>query len=242
MRKLILAIAAVLLFGAACGDDDSLSAAGGGDFCDFNADISTGVDEVDISGDPGDLEAAFDNLLNNIDRAVDLAPDEIRDDVATLADAMEGFVDILAEYDYNMFAMGAAAEDDPRLAAMEDPAFEAAGDRVNEYCGFDDGDDDLSDDGGLGGDDGSDGGDDSGLDDAGDGIDPVELPDEVTDEVRAMMIQTYQSIFGWDEDLASCVIEELDLDDPNTIPDMTQFEDLNAEICGQPILELFATG
>lgn len=260
MRRILMTVAVVLLVAAACGGDDSGSLAdaidaqdsgsdggssdddssdsssddaaddggddggdddepgdfGAGsssDFCNFNEDIESGLDDLDIFGEVDGVRNAFAQLRDNIDQAVGLAPSEIRDDVALLSEGIEAFVEVLEDYDYDFFAI---PEDDPRLAALEDPQFDAASDRVNAFCGFDDTDD---------------------FDSSGDGDDVPDLgiPD---DEARAIVIQGLQTAFGWDAELASCVVDELGLDDPSSI-DSSVFGDPTAEVCGQSIAELF---
>ena len=107
------------------------------EFCEF---IIAYANEVEaefnvISLSPEELEAAFNDNLDSINQALALAPDELRDDVALFADAYGGFIDFLSEYDFNFLAIPEDAFDDPRLAALEDPALEEAGNRIEEYCG-----------------------------------------------------------------------------------------------------------
>ena len=209
------------------GSDDGGSDDGGGDFgagsntdfCQFNEQVNSGIDDVDIfSGDPGDLEDAFGQVVDDIDRAVGLAPNAIKADIAILAEGFNGFVEVMADYDYDLFAV---PEDDPRLAALDDPRYEEAGNRVDAFCGIEDESEPTGD------------GFDTGGDDAE--VPDLGLPD---DETRAIVIQGLQSAFGWDADLAACVVDELGLDDPSSI-DPSVFGDLSGEVCGQSILELF---
>lgn len=85
-----------------------------------------------------DLEDAVREMNNVLDRWADDAPSEIRSDVRIIVDAMEGFFEILEENDFDFIAMAFAAEDDPRVAALDSAEFTAAVDRLNEYCGYED--------------------------------------------------------------------------------------------------------
>jgi hypothetical protein len=112
MRKILIPLfLTALLFSVACGDDD-----GGGDTAagDSSGGDSGGADdfcgillELDQAQDPTDdldenateqdveeaLRTAFEDLGVQIDDLRDAAPDEIKDDVNTVADAVESFVD-----------------------------------------------------------------------------------------------------------------------------------------------------
>jgi len=51
--------------------------------------------------------------------------------------AFGGFVDFLSEYGWDFLAISEEALDDPRLAALEDLELEAAGMRIENFCGID---------------------------------------------------------------------------------------------------------
>ncbi len=72
-----------------------------------------------------------------LDRWANDAPSEIRSDVGIIVDTMKGFFELLEENDFDFMAVALAAEDDPRLAALDSTKFNAAVDRLNEYCGYD---------------------------------------------------------------------------------------------------------
>jgi hypothetical protein len=253
MRKIIVTMAVVVLFAAACGDDSSsltgepedadagsvddgsadddsaddgsedMADGSGSDFCNFDAGIDEGMDSIDPSfSNPEEIEATFEQLMDDIDQAVDMAPDELRADVELLADGVSGLVEVLAEYDFNFLAIPESATDDPRMAALEDPAYEAASARIDAYCGFDD----EPDAGETGSDDPGSEGD----------VDPdLGLP---SDEMRDLAIQSLQAVYGWDAALAECVVDELGLEDPAN-QDPSLYTDPTAEVCGQSLAELF---
>lgn len=116
-----------------------ISANPGDDFCAFITAYAEEVEqEFDVIGmSPAELEAAFTANLDAMNQARDLAPNELRADVELFVDAYGGFIDFLAEYDFNFLALTEEALNDPRLQALEDPALEAAGKRIEEYCGID---------------------------------------------------------------------------------------------------------
>ena len=72
-----------------------------------------------------------------LDRWANDAPSEIRSDVGIIVDTMKGFFELLEENDFDFMAVALAAEDDPRLAALDSTKFNAATDRLDEYCGYD---------------------------------------------------------------------------------------------------------
>ena len=105
------------------------------EFCRFANEVDQSQDDFGL--DPEGLEETFQETLDALDQARDLAPDEIRDDINMLADAFEDFVELLAEYEYDFLALGTEAADDPRMVAFESEELSAASDRVNAFCGFD---------------------------------------------------------------------------------------------------------
>ncbi len=243
MRLLLPLVLVFTLFAAACGDDGggTQSAAG---FCDRNNQIEASLDGIDAEFEAAFGEGDFSGLGEYFGEALDLmrgslgsAPSEIRDDVGTLIAGFETFVEVMEDYDYNLFAI---PEDEPRLAALDDPEFDAASDRISAYCGVDDDDsdggtdvgtdDDTSDgtpvdDGGAGGDDDSD--------------DPDVGFDE--DQMTDLVAQGLATSFGIDIDLARCIVAEAGLTDPESI-DPSVFGDLSTPICGTTMGEILTGG
>jgi len=209
------------------GNDDSGNGGATGEgastqFCQFISQIDQETDTVGDEFDtldPSDLSDAYAGIQGYIDQAVTMAPGPIQDDVNYLASAFSGFNEILAEYDYDIFAMlsDPSVEADPRFQEFDSDEFDAADERVNNFCGIENVP--------SGGSAGSDG----------------DVPDIPIDgEMREIIISTYQSIFGWDEALATCVVDELGLNDPTGAIDPEVFSDPNAQICGQSLTELFS--
>jgi hypothetical protein len=235
MRQLMILISALGLLAGACGDDGgTLGGFGSDDFCDSNERIEARLDGMDAefetafaSGDFSGLGAYFGEALELMRGAAGSAPGEIRADIDTLVTGFEAFVAVLDDYDYNFFQI---PEDEPRLAALDNPEYEAASDRVDAYCGVDT-DADVDSDGGSGAD----------LDESPepdpDPVDPADAPDpgdEVEfgdDQIADLVAEALAQNFNIDVDLARCIVEEAGLSTPGAI-DPSAFEDLSAPICG----------
>lgn len=110
----------------------------GDDFCVFLVEYSENTDFSPIGMSAAEIEKLFNDNLDAIEQALTIAPSEVRDDVAMFADAYEGFVGFLSEYNYNFLAIPESALQDPRLQALEDPELTAAGERIGAFCGIDD--------------------------------------------------------------------------------------------------------
>jgi hypothetical protein len=100
---IVAAVAASVVAVAACGGDDA-----GGDraaFCDAASSYEQAGAPNPSTASPAELEAAFSDAREALDRMEDTAPDEIADDVATVATTMGAFFEALAEkgYDYEAF-------------------------------------------------------------------------------------------------------------------------------------------
>jgi hypothetical protein len=125
--------------GSSSSSDSSSSSLGGSkdSFCtpEYADAVFEGFDPL---SDTDDLEDTIKEMNSLLDRWADDAPSEIRGDVRIIVDAMEGFFEILEENDFDFMAMALAAEDDPRLAALDSADFIAATNRLNEYCGYED--------------------------------------------------------------------------------------------------------
>jgi len=108
------------------------------DFCEFIIAYDEETDFSPIGMNAAELEEAFTNNLDAINQAAELAPSEIRGDVVMFAEAYAGFVELLAENGFNFLALANVDQNDPRLTALEDPDLQAAGDRIEAFCGIDD--------------------------------------------------------------------------------------------------------
>lgn len=109
----------------------------GSDFCAFLIQYADNAAISPIGLSPDQIKDAFVANLDAIQQAAAIAPGEISGDVDMFVVAYGGFVDFLGEYDYNFLAIPENGFDDPRLLALEDPALDAAGKRIEEFCGID---------------------------------------------------------------------------------------------------------
>ncbi len=124
----------------------TLAACGGGggssveEFCDIAEQANDAGDDVDValdSGDPGDIEDAMADALDEYQLAIDAAPEEIQEDVEILGDAQNELFDILEANDFDLVA----AIDDPDFTDLiEDKDIEDASDNLDDYlldeCGI----------------------------------------------------------------------------------------------------------
>ena len=129
-------------------DDPSLPAEGSGastNFCEFVSTFSD-VGDAPASLNPADIEESFTSTAEAIEQSLDIAPSEVRDDVAMISEAYNGFVELLGEYDFDFLNMPEEATNDPRLTALDGDELQLAGDRIVAFCGLDPevGDDDVS--------------------------------------------------------------------------------------------------
>lgn len=259
MKKLVILFAALGLLAAACGggdDDDSsggFSSGGGGtlsasEWCDFNEE----VEDLALFGDsfdPSNMESALAGFAEIIDDVGDRAPDEIREDVQTMGEAMADLDDILSEVDYDFLALSEAD-----LAGLDDPAITEASDNINAFaeanCGSgssDSGDADTgdSDTGDTDTGDTDTGGTDSGDEeapepddsgDSGEDVDTGDAPDP-NDSFRQIMVDSFMQS-GMTEEQATCVVDGIDLD-TLTSGDFDPFEFLDLyESCGVDLAQL----
>ena len=128
------------------GDDSDKDAGGDSTSPDKSSESSGGAADSDFCSPEGS-EAIFDGMdfmtatdlktelalvRESLDSWVDNAPSEIRDDARTAAETMRDLIDLLDEFDYDIFAM-VAAGDDPRFAAIQSPAFTEATNNIAAY-------------------------------------------------------------------------------------------------------------
>jgi hypothetical protein len=95
------------------------------------------VDIVDVVGgaqdDAAALGAAFQQLVDVLVDAAELAPDEIRSDVALVADGMTSLDAALAQVGYDFDALAASGAGGEVLEAVNAPVFADAGARLAAY-------------------------------------------------------------------------------------------------------------
>jgi hypothetical protein len=145
-----------------------------------------GFDNLDIT-DPDSVETAFQEVQVLMEDAADSAPDEIEDDVQILVDQARELFDALEDADFNF--------DELDASALETPEADAAAERIDEYCGFDDDLDDTLDT--------------LDVEDLGDIEDLGDLDEG---DARDQMVSVF-TLMGMTEEQANCVIDNIDLED-----------------------------
>jgi hypothetical protein len=109
------------------------------DFCNAAKDIASGDLANALSGDSPDLKAGFQKASDALAKAKDTAPSEIKQDVVTVADAFKKYSDFLAQYDYDIAKLTAAAQKDPKVLqqateGLSDPKIDEANNRIVAYA------------------------------------------------------------------------------------------------------------
>ncbi len=79
----------------------------------------------------------MEESLKALQRARDLAPRDVADDVDFVLSVFLDFFELLEENEWNLIAPGTSAADDPRLMAFDGDEFSAAIDRIGTFCGLD---------------------------------------------------------------------------------------------------------
>ena len=220
MKKLLVLFAVLALFAAACGggdDDDSGSDDGGSDetasedsgggdtlsadeWCNFNDE----VENLNLFGDDADFTSMEDSIgafLEIVDEVEDIAPEEIKDDIAVMGEFMADFDEALSEVDYDFFSLT-----ESQLAALDDPAVEEASENISQYavdnCDVPAGDTDPSDEPQV---------EEPPEEDAGD--DPVDELDPTSDDtLREVLVSSFMQS-GMTEEQANCFLDKVDLEE-----------------------------
>lgn len=98
---------------------------------------------VDVSAPgktPAELDAGFRELLAQLQHAADVAPPELREDAALVAVGMGAYVDALRAAGFDNDALSRSDQGIEVAAAINDPSFQVAGDRIEAYkqqvCGL----------------------------------------------------------------------------------------------------------
>lgn len=119
-------------------DDDPGAGEGSStEFCAFIADVDESQQMLDTAFDGDSFREAMEATIDAMQRSRDLAPSEIEEDVDFVLDRFLDFIELLEEYQYNLIALGTEAASDPRLQALESAEFQAAVDRIGDFCGID---------------------------------------------------------------------------------------------------------
>ncbi len=102
MRLLVLP--ALVLGGVACGSDGGNSSAA---WCDLAENVQEASDDFDAlePTDPEAVEQVFEDFRDQLDEAVDAAPDEIKDAVETASEGINELYDMLRDVDFNFLEL-----------------------------------------------------------------------------------------------------------------------------------------
>ncbi len=125
--------------------DTDFSGEGSGPFCDFIRELNSDdpISAAFDATDPAIAKAAWSDVVSTFDKLEGLAPDEVRNDVTTLAGIFDTMQQYFAGYDFDMEAASLAMENEPEMVALfsgEDTTAQDASDRLDAYgtevCGL----------------------------------------------------------------------------------------------------------
>lgn len=108
------------------GDPDSA-------FCGLLRDVDPAQLLAGDPADPASVEAGFRRLVGVLHDALALSPPEIEADLALVSSGIDALDATLAEVDYDFDALAASGQSEALAAAVNDPAFSIAGDRLGAY-------------------------------------------------------------------------------------------------------------
>jgi hypothetical protein len=149
-RAIAAALAAVLLATACSGDDASQAKEPPGrgstttvtytftgpaesPFCAVLEDVGLDTTLDRPSDTPTEMEAAYTHLLQQLQRADDAAPAELQADTALLVTGITELDDALRAVGYDYDALSSSPQGPAVVAAVNDPQFGVAGDRIQAY-------------------------------------------------------------------------------------------------------------
>ena len=105
----------------------------GSPFCTELRDLALQDVLAEPAQTPADLETGFTTLLGLLQRAADAAPEELRADTALLVEGISALDDALRAVGYSYDALAESPEGPTVAAAVNDPTFGVAGDRIEAY-------------------------------------------------------------------------------------------------------------
>jgi hypothetical protein len=115
------------------------------DFCTYIKDIANSDLAANLGEDSSKLKDDLSQINDVLSQAQSKAPAEIKGDLATVANGIKQYRDFLAQYDYDVAKLTAAAQKDPTVLqkvtdAFSDPKYEQATARIEAYgqqvCGI----------------------------------------------------------------------------------------------------------
>jgi hypothetical protein len=118
------------------------SGEGGGEFCSQAQGFDEVFgDEAFQSNDPANLEDQFNASQQALAELENSAPDEIKDDVGIIADALAGLIEVFSAANYDFTALAQDPEAIAQLEAFSSAEITDASTRVEAYltevCGID---------------------------------------------------------------------------------------------------------
>ncbi len=117
-------------------EDIEVSGDPNSEWCQLASTVQTQLDGVEADPFSFFSEAGLTQLTSALDQAVQVAPPEIRSDVAASRDAFAELGALFAEYDFDILSVPPAELE----AAVDQDAVSAAGDRIQAYneqvCGI----------------------------------------------------------------------------------------------------------
>jgi hypothetical protein len=112
----------------------------GSPFCGVLEDLGSDTVLSEPSESAQEVEAAYTRLLEVLQRAADAAPPEVEPDVGLLLEGIAALDDALRAVGYDYEALSSSPEGPAVSAAVNDPSFAVAGDRLQAYkhqvCGL----------------------------------------------------------------------------------------------------------
>ena len=102
-------------------------------FCSRLREIDPSAVLAGAPGDPADVEVGFRELVRTLRDLRALAPPEVKADAALVADGIEALDAALEAVGYDFDALATSSAAAEVTAAVNDPAFTTAGDRLTAY-------------------------------------------------------------------------------------------------------------
>jgi hypothetical protein len=102
-------------------------------FCGVLRDLEADTVLDRPSASPQDVEAAYTHLLEVLHRAASSAPPELQADTGLLYEGIAALDDALRAVGYDYDALAGSPSGPSVSAAVNDPAFTVAGDRIQAY-------------------------------------------------------------------------------------------------------------
>lgn len=138
MTARLLLVAPLLVLGlTGCGDDDKNSVGSDDDFCTVARELNDeGFDEFSNAETPEEVEAAITSVVDKLERAVKVAPEEIEAELGLLADVYSDIRDSLEESDWDLDAWFLTDDAVTIFAQFDEDAFADLELYLEDDCGI----------------------------------------------------------------------------------------------------------